>query len=82
MKELYADPDFRARSSARMKELNADPDFRARHRRRWARKAVREAGLPLLKVTVDAAKAYLDAGLGLEGTIDALIQDARGKAHR
>ena len=65
MKERWQDPAYRAAITASMKGKPKPPHHvemaRAAARRTFARRAVLQAGLPLLKVNVDRAVAMLAA---------------------
>ncbi|WP_135210390.1 hypothetical protein [Vitreimonas flagellata] len=79
-KKAWADPEVRARMSEARKKAWADPEVRARKSRSWARKAVRTAGLPMLKQHVDRAIALRAQGHDMETCVDALLRDQSAAA--
>lgn len=76
----WQDPASRKRQADAAKANWQDPAFRRAHHLRFAKKCVRQAGLPLLKSNVERAKAMLDAGERMVVVIDALVQESREAA--
>jgi len=74
-KANWQDPAFREKQAAAVKANWQDPAFREAQARKWAKKAVQLAGLPLLRRNVDRAKALLDEGECMDVAIAALRQE-------